>query len=273
MASDIYKMPYADCMEFYLDENGKKTDKTNPEGKKRRSATKSILLGIMYGRGVPSIAEQIHSTTEEAQKIVDDFYEAFPTIKQYTEKVQEDAKRNGFTTTAWGRRRYLKHIQDEMYEFKYNDNRQVDFNPLFTSTSAIHKEVPQEIKDAYISQLEMSKSSFKRNKIIEDAKKEGINIYNNQSFIAEALRQCLNSVIQGSSADMSKKAMILLGTNEELKSLGFRMLFPVHDEVIAECPFENRKRCAELMSQLMIKTGADKMSVPMKCDVEAFFYW
>lgn len=32
-------------MEFYLDENGKKTDKTNPEGKKRRSATKSILLG------------------------------------------------------------------------------------------------------------------------------------------------------------------------------------------------------------------------------------
>lgn len=48
MASDIYKMPYEDCMEFYLDENGKKTDKTNPEGKKRRSATKSILLGIMY---------------------------------------------------------------------------------------------------------------------------------------------------------------------------------------------------------------------------------
>lgn len=48
MASEIYKMPYEDCMEFYLDENGKKTDKTNPEGKKRRSATKSILLGIMY---------------------------------------------------------------------------------------------------------------------------------------------------------------------------------------------------------------------------------
>ena len=33
----------------------------------------------------------------------------------------------------------------------------------------------------------------------------------------------------GSSADMSKKAMILLGQNEELKQLGFRMLFPVHD--------------------------------------------
>lgn len=72
---------------------------------------------------------------------------------------------------------------------------------------------------------------------------------------------------------MSKKAMILLGQNEELKKLGFKMLFPVHDEVIAECPFENRVRCGELMSQLMIQSGADKINVPMKCDVEKFFYW
>jgi DNA polymerase-1 len=55
----------------------------------------------MYGRGVPSIAEQIHSTTEEAQKIVDDFYASFPTIKQYTEYVQESAKKKGYTETAW----------------------------------------------------------------------------------------------------------------------------------------------------------------------------
>ena len=32
-----------------------------------------------------------------------------------------------------------------------------------------------------------------------------------------------------SAADMSKRAMILLGTNKELKELGFRILFPVHD--------------------------------------------
>ena len=38
-------------------------------------------------------------------------------------------------------------------------------------------------------------------------------------------------------------------------------------ELIAECPFENRKRCAELMSGLMIQAGAEKISVPMKCDV------
>ncbi len=44
MAAEIYHLPYEDCMEFVLDENGNKTDVVNPEGKKRRSATKSILL-------------------------------------------------------------------------------------------------------------------------------------------------------------------------------------------------------------------------------------
>lgn len=44
-------------------------------------------------------------------------------------------------------------------------------------------------------------------------------------------------------------------------------------EIIAECPFENRKRCGELMSQLMIKAGEEKIQVPMKCDVSMFFYW
>ena len=70
---------------------------------------------------------------------------------------------------------------------------------------------------------------------------------------------------------MTKIAMIKLGTNKELKELGFKMLFPVHDEVIAQCPFENRKRCAELMSQLMIESGQEKIKVPMKGDVERIF--
>lgn len=72
---------------------------------------------------------------------------------------------------------------------------------------------------------------------------------------------------------MTKLAMVIIGNNQELKDLGFKMLFPVHDELIAECPFENRKRCAELMSKLMIASGAEKISVPMKCDVEAFKVW
>lgn len=272
MASQAFHTTYEDCLEFYLDENGKKTDRTNPEGKKRRSAIKGVLLGIMYGRGVASVADVIHSSVEEAQQIIDNFFDAYPAIKIFVEKEQAKAKERGFTETAWGRRRYLKHIQSEPYEYKYNDKRKVDFNPLFTSTGVINKQVSQDIKDLYNAKLEKA-NYYTKTKIIEQAEAEGISILNNQGFIAEANRQVVNSIIQGSAADMSKRAMILIGQNEELKSLGYRMLFPVHDEIIAECPFEHRKRCAELMSQLMIQSGADRISVPMKCDVECFQYW
>lgn len=157
---------------------------------------KVYCLEFYTGRGTASVAEQIHSTVEEAQKIIDDFFEAYPAIKQFTEVTQQKAKQNGYTETAWGRRRYLKHIQDEPYEYKYNEKRQVDFNPLFTAKSVINKQVPQNIKDEYNAKLEKA-NYYYRNKIIEQAAKDGIDIINNGGFIAESLRQCVNSTIQG----------------------------------------------------------------------------
>ena len=162
---------------------------------------------------------------------------------------------------------------DNEYEFKYNDKRPVDFNPLLTVKSDIGLNVPQDVKDRITEELNNTKSSFSRKKVVDRIKEEGIDIIDNRKYIRDAERQCVNSVIQGSAADITKIAMIRLGTNEELKRLGFQMKFPVHDEVIAECPFENRKRCAELMSQIMIDSAKAKINVPMKCDTELFFYW
>ena len=68
IASIVHNNDYWDNMEHRQDGS------PNPEGKKRRSNCKSILLGIMYGRGVASIAEQTGCTIPEAQKIIDDFY-------------------------------------------------------------------------------------------------------------------------------------------------------------------------------------------------------
>lgn len=68
-----------------------------------------------------------------------------------------------------------------------------------------------------------------KKKIIDTAKAEGIDIIDNSGYIQDSNRQILNSIIQGSSADMTKRAMIAMGTNQELKDLGFKMLFPVHD--------------------------------------------
>ena len=142
------------------------------------------------------------------------------------EQQEEIAKQRGYTETAWGRRRYLPHIQDEKYAYKYNKNRPVDFNPLFTSKSIVDEEVSQEIKDNYNDKLKDANYYIKK-KIIEQAKKDGIDIIDNSGYLADAHRQVLNGIIQGSAADMTKRAMILIAQNEELKSLGFKLLFPV----------------------------------------------
>ena len=48
LASIAFKQPYEECMEFYLDENGNKTNQVNKAGKERRSLAKVILLGKQY---------------------------------------------------------------------------------------------------------------------------------------------------------------------------------------------------------------------------------
>lgn len=77
----------------------------------------------------------------------------------------------------------------------------------------------------------------------------------------------------GSAADMSKKAMILVGNDVRLKELGFKLLIPVHDELIAQCPIENVKECSERFAELMSIAAKDKLQVPISCDVAISREW
>lgn len=72
---------------------------------------------------------------------------------------------------------------------------------------------------------------------------------------------------------MSKKAMLLVGNDTRLKELGFKLLIPVHDELIAECPIENVKECSKRFANLMSIAAKDKLEVPISCDVEITKSW
>ena len=265
MASLAFKVPYEDCREFREDGS------VNKEGKKRRSHIKGIVLGLMYGRGDASVAENLGISIDEAKNLSNSLFEAFPKMKEYIEKSKVEAKKIGYTTTLWGRRRYLKHIQKDKYEFKYGINRPTNFDPLFDSNDDIDNEVPQNIKDHYIELLEKANYSQRKN-IVYQAQNEGIIITDNSGYLAESERQVVNGIVQGSAADMTKRAMVALYNNKELRDLGFRLLMSVHDENIGECPRENIKKVRELLSNIMIKAN-DRCSVPMKCDAEVSEYW
>jgi len=268
IASSIYKVPYDECKETSLD--GTK----NPAGKKRRDSVKSIILGIMYGRGTKSIAEQLGVSTKEAQKIIDKFFTEYPQVKKFIDKTIEDAKINGYVETAWGRKRRLPDLLLPEFEFILMGTTPVDFDPLsFDEQEQFSMEVDEKTKVEYIKRLKGTWSNKDRGAIRAEAKLRGILIRDNGGIIAEAERQCVNSIIQGTSADMTKLAMILIHNDSQLREWKCQIVLQVHDELIAECPEQFAKQCADRLSLLMVQAAKSKITVPMKSDAEITKVW
>lgn len=273
IASVSFHRAYEDCLEFYLDENGKKTDKTNKEGKKYRSQAKSILLGVLYGRGTASIAEQLGCSEEEAQAIKDSVFRGFPAIKKFEEDSLAMARELGYVTTVCGRKRRLPDLQLPEYDFKWKKGYVNPYEDPLDFDTIISDEVPYDICDYFWDKLISARYKKDRDKVLAEADKQGIEVINNRTKIGNATRQCVNARIQGSAADLTKLAMIDLYNNKRLTELGFKMLIPVHDEIIAECPEENAKECAELLAQTMSGAAEKILEMPIKCDVSVSRCW
>ncbi len=266
IASSIYHVDYDECKEFRSD--GTK----NPAGKKRRDSVKSIILGIMYGRGAKAISEQLGVSQREAQDIVDKFFGTFPSVKSWMDATVQHARDHGYVKTAWGRKRRLPDVQLAPYEFTLIDGNK-SFDPLAFDMESISYEVDEQTVQFYTQKLNSTWSMKEKNNIKQQAKQQGIMIRDNGGKIADAERQCVNSVIQGSSADMLKIAMIKVHSSKELNNLGFKLLLQVHDELIGECPRENAKQVSEIFTSIMIDAAKEKISVPMKCDAEIVERW
>lgn len=89
----------------------------------------------------------------------------------------------------------------------------------------------------------------------------------------EAHRQSLNSVIQGSSADIMKLSMIAIYNDPRYKALDCHMIITVHDELIMEVPENHIKEGAELLVGTMKRVGHSLIDLPMSVDAEVNDYW
>ena len=269
IASKIYHNDYWDKMEFREDGT------PSPDGKKRRSSVKGLLLGIMYGMGPASLAATIKGTLQDAQKIIDDFYKEFPKVKQWMDKTDLDAKTLGYVEDMWGRRRRLPDIQLPKYEIicKDESSNSIEFNPILGTLNLVKKEVNPKIAK-YEKLLRESRDRRTIDTIKMNAQREGITINDNGGFISRAERQCVNARVQGGAATMSKKAMIKVHHDSELKRLGFRFMLAVHDELIGECPIENAEEVADRLCDLMKSAALPECVTPFKCDptIESVWY-
>ncbi len=86
-----------------------------------------------------------------------------------------------------------------------------------------------------------------------------------------AERTAINTVIQGSAADLIKLAMIAIQRRLKSEGLSARMLLQIHDELIFEVPSQNLPSLAALVSEEM--AGVWNLKVPLKVDLKAGSNW
>lgn len=77
-----------------------------------RSRAKAVNFGIVYGIGAFSLSKDIGVTRAEADRYIKSYLAAYPDVAAYMEKAIEDAKKNGFVTTLYGRRRYIPELSN-----------------------------------------------------------------------------------------------------------------------------------------------------------------
>jgi len=93
----------------------------------------------------------------------------------------------------------------------------------------------------------------------------------NAQLQSQAKRQAINTVVQGSAADIIKMAMIAVDADPVLDKLEARLILQVHDELILEVPEANAPEAGRRLAELM--SGVVRLDVPLGVDVGAGSNW
>jgi DNA polymerase-1 len=172
-------------------------DKMDPLTRRR---AKAINFGIIYGISAFGLGNQIGVPQSEAAEYIRAYFERFPAIRAYMERVKAEARRAGYVETIFGRKCFIPGIRDA--------------NP---------------------------------------ARRAG------------AERQAINAPLQGSAADIIKRAMARVPAALGKAGLRARMLLQVHDELLFETPEDEVEATARLVKEIMEGACAPRceLSVPL----------
>ena len=90
----------------------------------QRSTAKMVSYGLAYGMEAYGLSQRLAIPVEEAQEILRAFFEAFPSVHDYMERAVAEARTNGYTVTAFGRRRPLPDLTSTNYQVRQAAERQ-----------------------------------------------------------------------------------------------------------------------------------------------------
>ena len=111
-------------------------DGVTPELRKR---AKAVNFGIMYGIGEYSLSEDLGISRNAAKEYIKSYFEKFPKIRRYLDRVKEEAKRDGYVTTTFGRRRYIPELSSSNKNLQHFGERVAMNSPIQGTAADIIK--------------------------------------------------------------------------------------------------------------------------------------
>ncbi len=101
----------------------------------QRRHAKAVNFGIVYGISEFSLAEDIGVSRYEARAYIDNYLSNYHGVRDYMKQVVENAKRDGYTTTLYGRRRYIPELSSSNYNIRSGAER-IALNTPIQGTAA-----------------------------------------------------------------------------------------------------------------------------------------
>ncbi|WP_342068401.1 DNA polymerase I [Wolbachia endosymbiont (group B) of Melanargia galathea] len=167
-----------------------------------RRKAKTINFGIIYGISPFGLAKRLGITFQEAAEYINYYFSCYPEIKVYMEKAVSIARNHGYVETLFGRRCFVRDINNKI---------------------------------PYLRQF--------------------------------AERAAINAPLQGTAADIIKRAMIRLF--DQLKS--GKIILQVHDELLVEVEESRVQETAKLMKDIM--ENAVEISIPLEVEIKISDNW
>ena len=80
----------------------------------RRNA-KAVNFGIVYGISSFGLSQDLSISKKEAAQYIEQYFETYPKVKEFIDKLVEDAKKKGYTETMFGRRRPIPELSSSNF--------------------------------------------------------------------------------------------------------------------------------------------------------------
>jgi DNA polymerase-1 len=104
-----------------------------------RRRVKAMSYGLAYGLSAYGLSAQLKISTEEAKEQMDAYFARFGGVRDYLEGVVEQARKDGFTSTVLGRRRYLPELDSSNRQLREAAERAALNAPIQGSAADIIK--------------------------------------------------------------------------------------------------------------------------------------